>query len=102
MKILLHRPDVDVNKIANKTPLGITATVPEWAAQRGHARIVELLLEREDVSVNRVSDSYPYMSPLTSAAFTGSEAVLRVLLKHKDIKADYQISNGGKHYLTLL
>ena len=88
VKIISHRPDVDVNKIANRIPLEIMATAPERAAQRGHARIVELLLEREDVNINRVSDSYHYMT-LSSAAFTGSEAELRVLLKHKDIKADY-------------
>ena len=82
VKVLLHYPDVDVNKNTNTYFLW---TVLNLATSSGNSRIVELLLEREEIDVNgRIN-----ITPLMQAAQNGDCATLEILLRHKDIAADH-------------
>lgn len=95
VKVLLHRPDIDVNKTEDIKSTYAPATALKWAAENAHTGTVELLLEREDIDVNKgghddyVHDDYG-TTPLALAAQWGDNAMLEVLLKHKDIIPDYQ------------
>ena len=95
VNVLLHHPDVDVNKITNTD---FPWTVLTLATEYGNPRTVELLLEREDIDVNGGS----HKTPLMRAAQIGNRAKLEVLLKHKDIAVDYQGSSGltALHWAT--
>lgn len=94
VKVLLHRQDVDVNAIDNYESEGRPSMALSYAALQGHVRIVELLLEREDIDVNMRDKRY-HKTPLIWAICTGREAVLKILLKHKDIVADKQDPRGA-------
>ncbi|CAD6570009.1 MAG: hypothetical protein ASARMPREDX12_003269 [Alectoria sarmentosa] len=94
MTVLLHHQDVDVNAIDNFESTDRPRAALSYAAMHGHGRIVELLLEREDIDVN-IRDERHNMTPLMFAIATGREAVLKILLKHKDIVTDKQYPRGG-------
>ncbi len=96
VKVLLHRPEVDVNKTPNtRSVWPYTRTALSWAARNGHARTVELLLEREDIDIH-IDEIRDYgINPLIWAARKGHVAILNLLLKHKGVRADYQDSQGN-------
>ena len=89
----MGRQDVDVNKIDKKEELGwYPRTALTCAAYYGHAGTVELLLGREDIDVKLGDNKDNRMTPLIWAAVGGSEATLKVLLSHKNIVKDSQVS----------
>ena len=89
----MGRQDVDVNKIDKKEELGwYPRTALTCAAYYGHAGTVELLLGREDIDVKLGDNKDNRMTPLIWAAVGGSEATLKVLLNHKNIVKDNQMS----------
>ena len=105
VQLLLKRPEIDVNA---KTNNGKTALY--LAAANGHTQIVELLLARPEIDVNAPDNSLQEIyignppavkrydlqktTPLYMAAFSGHEAVVELLLKHKNINVNAQDSEG--------
>ncbi len=100
VKLLLGRQDVDVNMIdSNESLGGYPRTALTCAVYYGHVGIVELLLEREDIDVNMRDNKDNRMTPLIWAAVGGYAATLKVLLSHKDIAANGQVSQDDKALL---
>ncbi|KAL9076997.1 MAG: hypothetical protein Q9161_000630 [Pseudevernia consocians] len=100
VKLLVKRQDVDINKIDKNEKLGgYPRTALTCAAYYGHAGTVELLLEREDIDVKLRDNEDNRMTPLIWAAVGGYEATLKVLLNHKNIVKDNQMSQDDKALL---
>ncbi len=95
VKVLLHRPEVDVNKTPDTGSDWPYRTALLWAARNGHAGTVQLLLEREDIDIHIKNKRDYGNNPLIWAAWKGHEAVLKILLKHKGVRADYQDPQGN-------
>lgn len=96
VKMLVHRQDVEVNTMGNRAAVCVQfmRTALAFAAHNGHVGTVELLLERDDIDVDSGGDLEGTLTPLTLAAVR-HEAVLKVLLKHKDFVADKQYRRGA-------
>ena len=98
--MLVSRQDVDVNKIDKNEKLGgYPRTALTCAAYYGHPGTVELLLEREDIDVKLRDNEDNCMTPLIWAAVGGYEATLKVLLNHKNIVKDNEMSQDDKALL---
>ena len=86
VRVLVHRPDVDVNKMSSMDP---PRSILTSATQHGHSETVELLLEREDIKINTTGF---HNTPLVFAIISGHDALVRLLLRHKNTMVDYQES----------
>jgi ankyrin repeat protein len=105
VKLLLERPDIEVNsKDGDRTPLSL-------AAENRHEAIVKLLLERPDIEVNS-KDPYG-RTPLLYAVRNGHEAIVKLLLERPDIEVNskdpygwtpllYAAKNGHEAIVKLL
>ena len=88
VKVLVHHPDVDVNKLDRMDHPWLTLMS---AIQYGHSAVVKLLLERENISVNTNSSSD---WPLSLAVSKRRNDMGSLLLGHKNTVVDYQEPEG--------
>ena len=91
VELLLKMPDVDVNTLDNmgRSPLTI-------AARYGTERIVDLLLNKGADATIRDRDGGG--TPLQRAIDQGNVGIIRVLLKHEDVKID-TVDDRGRGFL---
>ena len=76
---------IDLEDDSNRTPLS-------WAADYGHASIVQMLIERKDVDINS-KDKYGW-TPLSLAAMNGHEVVVRLLIGRGDVNVNVKDDYG--------
>ena len=88
VKLLLDRPDVDVN--AHDFP-GTTALA--MAVAKGYYYVLSVLLRRNDIDIN--TTDVQGRTPLILAALFERVNLVQILLDHKEIKTDVQDMFGA-------